>query len=547
MADLAKLGGRTTAQGRITNNRDAILPTRRLDQAPDLRNREDMRNASRGSGEVDAVRRTLGLAEDALGTYADRRTKEEAVQAREDAGQGRADAAMGTVDEKKAKASLAYSTAISMTRARRKAAEIELILKPEIEDLLSKGADADPTKGEQPVDLEDVNELIESRFRSLVLDEDGKPIDFGDPAANMEVYSALEKMRPELLARSQEIIRAQEAEKVIRGFGDELETAVLRDGTVDVEGFMGRLPPGVDRNKARAALLDSVVNAAMQAEDPDVLLSAANSRRPDGTPTWTPQQEGRLRDEAQRVEALADRKLQETSQETLGTLSVQVRSGRKLDPSQVSELIAQKKLRPQDAELAFAIQERVEDERWEDVQRARSNISWNQSQVDRARRLRDERTETVGAQAGSAMLRAKMAAGDVSPGRALQEASQLFAAGSISLKTFEFLSDEAKKIPTNDKAVKTAGAASYETELNRFVRMVDRARQDGKPGRASVDEFNLNAAKAKEAFYTALRRGEEPVNAYALAIGQFPGVQTSMIKPAATQVQNRASTRRDDD
>lgn len=543
MADVSKLGGRTTAQARITNNRDAILPTRRLDQAPDLRNREEMRNARRGDGELDAIRRTLGLVDDAKDAFIERSNREFEVKAAEDAGKGRADAAMGTVDEKKMATSDAYRTAISMSRARKKAAEIEMILKPEIEDLLARGADADPTKGEQPVDLEDVNDLIERRFRSLVLDDQGKPIDFGDPAANMEVYSSLERMRPELLTRSQEIIRAQESDKVIRGFGDELETTVLRDGSVDVESFMARLPPGVDRNKARAALLDSVVNAATQAEDPDVLLRAANSRRADGTPTWTPQQEGRLRDEAQRVEGLADRKLQETSQETLGSLSVEVRSGKRLDPSKVSQLIADKKLRPQDAELAFAIQERVEDERWEDVQRARQNISWNQSQADRARNLREERADTVGAQAGAALLRAKIASGEVSAGAAMREATTLFATGSITLKTYEFLADEAKKIPTNDKAVKTAGAAAYETELNRFIRLVDRNRRDGKPGRASVDEFNLNTAKAREAFYSALRRGEEPASAYALAVGSFPGVAVPQITAAARQVQARAATR----
>ncbi|MCH1933135.1 hypothetical protein L9G16_23610, partial [Shewanella sp. A25] len=79
-------------------------------------------------------------------------------------------------------------------------------------------------------------------------------------AANMEAYSQLERLRPQLLNSAQEIIRAQEAEKVIRGFGDELELQAAKEGRIDVESFMGRLPPGVDRNKARAALLDSAVN-----------------------------------------------------------------------------------------------------------------------------------------------------------------------------------------------------------------------------------------------------------------------------------------------
>ncbi|MFN3582777.1 hypothetical protein [Phenylobacterium sp.] len=529
MADrnLATLGGRTTAQSRITNNRDAVLPTRRLDQAPELRNRMQMRDGFRADGEVDAVRRVLGMVDSAVDKYADYDNQRFLKRERENAGQAVADEAMGKADEQKMSTSTAYRTAIAMSRARKRAAEVELMLKPEIEDLLSRGADADPTRGEQPVDLEDVNELIERRFRSVLLDDEGRPVDFGDPAANMEAYSQLERLRPQLLNSAQEIIRAQEAEKVIRGFGDELELQAAKEGRIDVESFMGRLPPGVDRNKARAALLDSAVNAAEQLEDPDLLLSVANSRRADGTPTWTPQQEGRLRDEARRIEQVREQREEERSKETLGLLSVELRSGKKLDPSRVSQLISEGKLRPEDAELAFAIQERIEDNAWEDLQRSRANVRWGWEVADRAQAQRERAIGTAGS-AAAMQLKADIVGGNVTPSEAHRRAAQLFAAGKINLKTFEHLADEARKIPTNAKAVQNAGAAIWEQQL---IRDLTRSgRLAGKPGHASVAKYNLLAATVKEAFYRGLRQGMEGEEAYARALATIPGVSKEAIR-----------------
>lgn len=540
MVNVSNIGNRRTAQERITNNRDGILPSRRLVDAPELRNREDMRNAFRADGEVDEVRRTLGLVGDAAMGIADVGTQRHAIQSEKDAGQGRADEAMGQVDEAKAAKSTAYRTAIAMSRARKKVAEIELVLRPEVEDLLARGADADPTKGEQPVDLEDVNELIESRFRSLVLDEEGKPIDFGDSTANLEVYGALEQMRPKLLQGAQEIIRQQEAEKVIRGFGDELELEIMRDGTADIETYMARLPPGVDRNAARTALMSALINGAEQAEDPDIILKAADSRRADGTPTWTPQQEGKLRDEARRLREVIDRDAEkealERSHATLGDLSVRVRQGHRITPAEVETLIAARAIRPQDAELVFALQDRVESDARQRLEWARSDVRWAQSQQERA--------ESRRAQAGlanSQNLRAEMAAGNLTPGRALREATRLYTNGDVDLKTYEFLADEARKIPTDSKAVANAEAAVYEERLNSVIRTAGRLVTDGKPGLASQAEFNLNTANARHAFYQALRQGYAPGEALAKALAQYPAMRRESIAGEVNKALGAAS------
>lgn len=540
--NLAEAGNRRPAQGRVTNNRDTVIPTRRLVEAPQLRNREDMRNARRDDGEVDAVRRALGMVSDAAGDFGQAYNAQAKETAIKDAAQGRADEAMGQVDESKAAKSTAYRTAIAMSRARKRVAEVEMILKPEVEDLLSRGADADPTRGEQPVDLEDVNELIEARFRSLVIDEKtGKPIDFGDPAANLEVYGALETLRPKLLTGAQEIIRQQEAEKVVRGFSDELETVVLRGGEANIEDFMSRLPPGVDRNKARSALLEALVNGAEQAEDPSVILKAADSRRADGTPSWTPQQEGHLRDTARRLGEELDRKREteakERSAATLGELSVQVRSGRRLSPLMVQELISNGRLRPEDAELAFAVQERVDDEAREQVMQRRSDISWAQSQADRARSLRESSDTANMAEVQG--LRAAMIRGDLAPAQAHREATKLFATGRISIKTYDFLVDEAKKLPTNEKAVKDAGAEVYEARLRRII---GTSRTNvGKPGKLSEGQFNLYSNTAQVTFYRELRQGAEPQVALVKALQEFPGISLNQAVSEAAAARKRSS------
>ncbi|MFN3573627.1 MAG: hypothetical protein ACK4TR_08880 [Phenylobacterium sp.] len=531
--NLASLGTRATAQGRITNNRDAVLPTRRMTEAPELRNRLQMRDAFRADPEVDAVRRALGMVNDAVEGLSAVQNEEFIARERSNAGQASADAAMDRVDEEKMATSTAYRTAIAMSRARRKAAEVEMILKPEIAEFLSSRVDADPTKGEAPADLEDVNELIERRFRSLLLDEQGNPIDFGDPAANLEVYGALERMRPALLNAAQETIRAQEADRVIRGFADELELQAAKEGRIDVESFMGRLPPGVDRNKARAALLESAVNAAEQLEDPDLLVALADSRRADGTGSWTPQQEGQLRDAARRVEAIIERNRAERSQETLGELSVQLRMGKRLNPAEVAEMISTGRLRPQDAELAFSIQERIDDDAWEDLQRARTVSSWTQPSGGGM---------TTGGSAAAMQLRADIIGGNLTPGQAHRMAGELYAQGAINLKTYESLADEARKIPTNAKAVQNAGAAIYEQQLIRSFNRTARQRA-GQPGYASVETFNLRRATAMQAFYSALRQGAEGPEAYARALMTLPNQNRDVVARAVRDVGAEANAR----
>lgn len=529
MADrnLATIGSRSTAQSRITNNRDAVLPTRRLDQAPDLRNTLQMRDAYRSDSAVDEVRRTLGLVNNAVDRYGDYQNDKFLQAERQNASQAAADAAMGKVDEAKVSTSDAYRTAIAMSRARRKVAEVEMTLKPEIEDLLSKGADADPTKGEQPVDLEDVNSLIEQRFRSFLLDKDGRPIDFGDQAATMEVYNSLERLRPQLLTAAQDTIRAQEADKVVRGFADELSLQITKTGRADVESFMARLPPGVDRNKARASLLESAINAAEENENPEMLLKLADSRRADGTPTWTPQQESALRSAARTVQNLADQREEERSKETLGSLSVELRGGKRLSPDRVRDLISQGKLRPQDAELAFAIQERLDDDAWESKQRARADIQWGWSVADHNRAVR-ERAQSGEGNAAAMLLRADIAGGNLSPGEAHRRAATLFSQGQINLKTFEHLATEASQIPNNAKVVSTSGAAIWEQQLIRNFSTA--AASAGKPGKASATDFNMRYGAAKETFYRSLRQGAEPEEAYARALANMPGADRNFIR-----------------
>lgn len=84
MVELSKLAERQTAQARVTNNRDTVLPRARQTNTPAAQVRADMRNAQRGN-DVDEIRRFLGLVDGAVGGVVEMRQAAAAEQAGRDA------------------------------------------------------------------------------------------------------------------------------------------------------------------------------------------------------------------------------------------------------------------------------------------------------------------------------------------------------------------------------------------------------------------------------------------------------------------------------
>lgn len=541
MVDLASERGRVVTQSRVTNNRDTVLPGRRLDQRDDLAVRADMRNAYRTDAQVDELRRTLGMVEDATQALVVYDQKKHFEAEKKQAGQARLDDAAGQVNEAAMAKSEAYRITIARSRARKRAAEAGVGLEDAVNALLAKGATADPTKGEMPVDLDDVNALLDERFKPLLFDEQGRPIDYGDPQANVTLYDELNKLREQVNKDAATAIQAQKQSLALSGLGDELELDIAKvdakTGFVDVETYVRRAAVlGIPLARAKQWFLQAAVNGATVHEKPEILRRLADSRRSDGTPTWSPAEEGQLRDAAHRegenLREKTEREAEKKSADTRGKLSVEIRQGARLTPQRVEQLIATGDLRPQDAELAFAVQNRFDDERREEVVRARQDRQWawalqeNAFQIEQRKHARQQwRMEDTIYSGTAGQISIDIAKGAVSPTAARTRIDTAYATGLINNKVAKSLYDATNNMPTDAQLVMSQGAAIWEGEL---AGILGGAVRNVEPKAVGIMTARANASKI--VFYQRLRAGDDGRTAFAKALQAIPGVKEDGIR-----------------
>lgn len=528
--DLSRARDRTQVQRRVTNNRAGVLPERRLDRAPEVTVRSDMRNAFRPvEDDVAEVRRALGLVDRAVNDFVEADNARLQVQAEADASQAVADLALGAVDPEKERRSRAYGVAIAMGRARQRLAEMEVALLPEVEDMLDRAAYADPTKGEEVVDLEDVNALIEERYRGVLLDQEGRPVDFGDPAANQILYDGLNRLRTQVVGRASTIIKQQTERRAMESIALRW-TLDAQDGKAETfEDYMREASVlGVDMGTAKETLLAGAMEAAAQAghrqfdvdsdgddDDfvgPSMLERLANSTRGDGTPSFTPQERLQLRREAERLREAAEREIEKERQEasinTLAGLILRIDDGQNVSNAEVRQLIERGELLPEHADDILAARERKEADMREDIRWQRENISWQQSQADR-RAAAARRAGGAGGLGGD--LKVAIMSGHVPANRGLQEATRLYNRGQISRREYQDLIRTARSVPADSTFVQRSGAQAHEDRLEYSIRQGERLA--GQPGRVSPAQWRARANAAREAFYTGLRTGASPDDA----------------------------------
>ncbi|QXZ50191.1 hypothetical protein [Caulobacter vibrioides] len=506
MTDLSKLQNRRDAAERITKNTDHILPRQRMTDTPQAMVRADMRNAYRGD-QTDEVRKALGMVADTVGAVTELSQAQFADKERARANQAVQDQATGHIDAEAQKRSAAYAQVIATGTARVTAADLEGKAKVAIQQLLADGEH----------DLDDVNAKLDEVFKPALFEEDGKPKDYGSPEANSALYRALGEVRSQLHAGAQETIAGQVRAKGLQSVVD-IVSLDAKKGVVSVEDGIAKAGAlGIDAVTAKRELLPALVNTAIQTENPDLLLKAADSRKADGTRTWSAGEENSLRDQAitlrNTLDAKQDKEAAERSAATLGNMAVKVQQGFKITPQFVQQQIESGAIRPQDAQHLFGVQEHFDDEQRQKLQQRRADISWAQSQQDRA----ESRADRIQARAERA---ARRQADDLligiyqrglSPAQAQRSIAALYAQRKIDGNTFRSMTEEVMQMPGDASVVSRLNAQDYEYTLKDVF--TSAARLAGQPGYASVDEWDKRTQSGQLAFYRALRTGRTPADA----------------------------------
>ncbi len=276
MPNIADIGGRRLQQRQITQNRDAILPTRRNTEAPNLQVRSDLRTASRGDGGAEELRRALGqFGEAAEGAY-NAQTVNNTDKYRAEAAEGAADAATGGAADPERARSSPYQQAFYNLRAESQFNTFSADVAEQAEQMVNDGGDPD-----------EVQAFVLERFTAFnteVMDT------IPESNARFATATRLASLGRTLETNIGTRIRERMTEESVSTLQGNIRTALASNQPFDFEARRAEavalnLPPA----KANEVVMQGVLAVALDRDNPnpDLIDDMMDSVKADGvTPSF---------------------------------------------------------------------------------------------------------------------------------------------------------------------------------------------------------------------------------------------------------------------
>nr|WP_315025139.1 M23 family metallopeptidase [Brevundimonas diminuta] len=267
MADLSRQSQRRTTQDRITNNRDAILPTRREDRVDPVRINASMRDAQRGNN-LDELRRFFGQVEDTAQAFYRNDIAQTAERAEGEFAQGTTDALAGIeMDPAKAEAT-AYQRAYYSVTASNRQTKFETETAQGLDDLIQNNAT-----------VEDIETYMAERSTAFI----GEVSDlFDSPEVRLQVGQRMQRWSNDLNARASGVLQERTDREMLDMTTGEVQAALGRGEGIDLLGTVGRLKEaGLDGVAVQEEVVNAVVAYAQQTGDLTGLYSLLDTRRPE--------------------------------------------------------------------------------------------------------------------------------------------------------------------------------------------------------------------------------------------------------------------------
>lgn len=316
MADLSQVNPRVARQDRPTTRTDNVLP-RRDTEAGQRTVFADMRTARRGDGGAEELMRVLNGVTRAAGNIQDTANNAFKVNEQKNAVQGAQDFMAGKVDPVLEKKSYAYREALSSGQAQKDTFTFVEQLQQDLTNALD-----DPNNEMDPAEAD---AFIAERIKGFFAGPDGKVKDFGSDKANALVTQTLMRAEAELRGNARKVIVDQVNKRGSENAANAYVLGIKSGQDIGFETAMSMIPPGVDRQVAKATLLDAASAHALSIEEtnPDQALatydSILNSKRPDGTPSLSSKEREALvvqrREAGRRIEAFKERQKNELQEQ----------------------------------------------------------------------------------------------------------------------------------------------------------------------------------------------------------------------------------------
>lgn len=268
MADLSRNSIRRTAQDRITNNRDAILPVNRETRSQDVRITADLRSAFRGDGgQADAIRDFFGLAKQNTEAFYENDIANRRVQAEEDFAQGSTDAASGADMNPAMAQSVAYERAYNSTTASARQTKFETETAQEVERRINSGATPD-----------DIDEFMLERNREFIAESGDL---FTQPDVQRQVAGRLVRWAGDLDTRASAMMKEKTDKELLDLSVSNAVSGLQRGEGLDLAAERSRLvEAGLNGDAVQEALVNGVVAYAQETGDTTVLQNLLDARDP---------------------------------------------------------------------------------------------------------------------------------------------------------------------------------------------------------------------------------------------------------------------------
>ena len=300
MPDLSLGQGRQTTQNRVTNNRDSILPNRRIVEAPDAVVRADMRNAFRGDA-VDEVRRALGLVDKTVDSIVDLKKVETQIQNRQDASDGGLDAVQGKeVDPAKAK-SMAYQRAYYNVSAEQKQSAFETDVETQVTTMVNQGAH-----------LDEIHKFITDSVSSHATQ--AKDI-YPTSEARMKVAEGTMRFAGQLEAKLNAGIKARADKEMVDARAATVAADLQAGKPVDFEaGIRPLIDAGINPAVAKETVRHAITAVALDPDHPrpELLSDLLDAKQADGkTPSLSAEEQLQVENSFLQAEGLLKKKQKE--------------------------------------------------------------------------------------------------------------------------------------------------------------------------------------------------------------------------------------------
>lgn len=267
MADLSRGNQRRQTQDRITENRDAVMPTRNETRVADVQVRADVRAASRGNGQTQAINRFFAQLEGATQAYYQHDLQDRKEKAEVAYSDGVFDASTGAEMDPEQAQAVAYQRAYFATTAAARQTKFETETQQELARMVEAGAT-----------VEEIETFTVESTKSFI--EETSDL-FEQPDVREQVGMRLSRWSNETSTRVSAVLKEKTDKELLDLTTSEIQASLARGDDFDFIASVDRLVAGgLNREKVQDEIVNSIGAYALRTGDVSVLDRLDDVRRP---------------------------------------------------------------------------------------------------------------------------------------------------------------------------------------------------------------------------------------------------------------------------